>query len=510
MRSRILLVLVGLLLPSLLGAQTQDELQRSILLVNQEIELLKATMDATFDEAERGKADHAAFAARLDDLTKRLRDLQLQLDRKSVEQAEQAQRVDSLADEVKARLSRFDLFGSYRLRSLFEMNRTDLTSHARDRDVYVQQRVRLGIAFHPVSQVTVTAELQDARVWGYGGEPVGLGEAGNELQLYRAFVTLKGLVDGLTLDAGRLTLHYGKGRQVGLSEWTNRGRAFDGARVQVKPLEGLTLDLFATILKERNATTTGRDSTFSGLYGSYAFQQGPFKGLTLDAYCLHLYDGLAATYKNFATLGVLLYGTLFDHLYLDVEAAVQVGRVTEALSATTNSHLATAGYAGIGYVKTDGMPFKIGAFASGASGDAEPRDVPGNKRSVSYIPLFPASHGWWGLMDLVSWTNLMDFGAEAQVKPLDPLTVALQYHEYFAVDDRAPFPILGNGSAPLKAMGKHMGGELDLVFTLKPWPWLTADLGYGLFLPAKGARNYKGLDSTNPAHWAYLQGLVTF
>jgi hypothetical protein len=508
MSSRLVALLGLFLAPALLGAQTQDELQRSIVMVNQEIELLKATVDATFDEAERGKAEHATLHGRIDELGKRLKDLQLQLDRKSVELAEQGQRVDELADEVEQRLKRFDLFGSLRARSIFEMNRTDLTSKARDRDLYFQQRLRLGVAFHPVSQVTVTAELEDSRVWGHGGAGVGLSDELSELAMYRGFVTIRGLVEGLSLDAGRLTLSYGQQRVIAAPDWLNRGRAFDGARLSYAPVEGLTLDLLYTVLREQNVAL-GRDSTFGGFYGSYAFAAGPFRGLTLDAYALHLYDGRPEAYKNLATLGLLLHGTLFEALYLDVEAIVQVGKVTEALSTTKNDHLATAGYAGLGYVSSGTVPFKVGAFASGASGDAEPRDVPGNTRSVSFIPLFPALHTWWGLMDLVSWTNLMEFGVEAEVTPAKGLTASLQYHEYFAVDDRAPFPILGSGNAPLKAMGKHMGGELDLVLAWQPLPWLRADTGYGLFLPAEGARNYKGLGDTSPAHWFYLQGKVT-
>ena len=517
MRSRLAARLLAMLLPALVlclpvpgAAQSQDELQRSLLLVNQEIELLKATMEATFEEADKGKADHAAFAQRLDELNKRLKELQLQLDRKSVEQAEQARKVDTLSDDLKAALARIDVFGSFRARGTFEMNRTDLTSELRDRDWYMLQRLRLGLAVHPAEVLTLTAEIEDARVWGGGTDTIGLAAEASRFGLYRGFVTVKGLARGLTLEAGRLTLHYGMGRMVGFSEWSNRGRAFDGARVSYEPLDGLALDLFFTVLAERNATTSGHDSTFSGFYGSYAFHQGPFKGLSLDAYALHLYDGMAATYKNVATLGLALRGTLFDALYLDVEAAAQVGRVTEALSTRKSSHLATAGYVGLGYVRTTGVPFKVGAFASGASGDAEPRDVPGNSRSVSFIPLFPAAHGWWGRMDLVSWTNLMEFGAKAEVTLLEPLTGLLEWHEYFAVDDRAPFPILGPDVAPLEAMGKHMGGELDLVITYRPLTWLTADAGYGLFVPARGARNYKGLDSTSPAHWVYLQGQVKF
>jgi len=510
MRSHLAVVLFGLLLPALVAAQTTDELKRSFLLVNQEIELLKATMDATFDEADKGRAEHAAFTARLDELTKRLKELQLQLDRKSVEQAEQAAKLDDVADKLHAHLARFDVFGSLRERGTFEMNRTDLTTRARDRDWYFLQRLRLGLAFHPAEVLTVTAELEDARVWGGGADTIGLAGEGSQLGLYRGFVTIAGLVRGLTLEAGRLTLDYGMRRMVACPDWSNRGRPFDGARVSYSPIDGLSLDAFFTVQKERNPTTSGRDSTFAGFYGAYAFSEGPFRGLTLDAYALHLYDGLPASYKNIATLGLALHGTFFDAVYLDVEAAVQTGKVIEALSTSKRKHLATAGYVGLGYVHTTGAPFKLGVFASGASGDAEPRDVPGNSRSVSFIPLFPSAHQWWGLMDLVSWTNLMEFGAKVEVTPVAPLTVQLEWHEYFAVDDRAPFPILGPDTAPLKAMGKHMGGELDLVTVWRPFDWLTADLGYGLFVPAQGARHYKGLDRASPAHWVYLQGQVKF
>jgi len=505
-----LLLAVWILAPLPLRAASAEDLQRAIIVANQEIELLKAQIEAMAEEISQDEASIGELQARLDEAKRKLGELQLQLDRQGIAAAEEAKRVEALEEQVSA-MKRFDVSGSLRVRGAYERNRADFTSQAKDQDFYASHRLLLDLTFHPARQVSVVGEIQDARLWGWDGAAVG--EEVSELSINKAFARFEDLgLDGLTIDLGRMTLALGSERMIGENDWSNTGNTFDGLHVRYQPLDGLTLDALGFLIHERPAAE-GADSTLMGLYGSYAFGEGSlFEGLAVDAYVLHLYEGLGVSSANVATLGLLVHGTLFEHAYIDMEGAIQVGKSAESPYGTRNPHLATAGYVELGYTQGGSLPFRVGLFGSGASGDAEPRDVPGNDRAVGFIPLFPSSHRYWGSMDLVSWTNLVSFGARAAVTPLpDLLSVELLYHEFYAADDRAPVPGIGQaGVPPLVEMGRHLAREIDLRLCLTPAAWGRAEIGYSVLLPQEGGEAYKGVADSDPVHWAYLMGTVSF
>jgi hypothetical protein len=484
--------------------QSRMDVKRSMLLVNQEIELLKATVEANFASVEDAQATSEAQQARLMELERELEALKAQQNKMAITEREMGTRVEAMGREVDEKLSRFSLDGQLRFRGAYEANRTDFSSETEDNDLYVTQRLLLNLGFRVAKGVDLITQIQDARIWGASGGSVA-GER-SELSFSQAYVQLSSLLDGLTIDAGRMILDYGQGRMIGADDWSNTGNSFDGLRIRYAPLDGMTIDALYTIVNERDIFD-GNDATLSGLYGSWEI----LKDFFTDAYVLHLYDGLDARYVNVATIGVAAHGTLFDALYVDVEGAVQVGRAAETQTLMRNDHLATAGYAELGYTHQRGpVPFRAGLFASGASGDAEPRDVPGNDASVSFIPLFPSRHLYWGAMDQVTWTNIRNFGLRGEVSPMPDMMIELQIHELYTADERAALPGVGlTNSVPLDAMGTHIGHEVDLRVGLKPATWATIDFGYSVFLAEEAGRNYKGLAESNAAHWLWVQtGLV--
>lgn len=485
--------------------QSRMDVKRSMLLVNQEIELIKATVEANFASVEDAQAAAEAQQTRLTELEGKLEALQAQLNKMAVDEREMGAKVDAVVAEVDEKLSRFTIDGSLRMRGAYEANRTDLSSEIEDNDLYVTQRLLVNLGFRVAKGVHVTAELQDARIWGASGGAVA--RERSELAFSQAFVRVSSLLDGLTIDAGRVILDYGQGRMIGADDWSNTGNSFDGLRLRFTPFKGLDIDAIYTMVNERDVID-GDDATLSGVYATWEI----FKGFFTDAYVLHLYDGLDERYVNVATIGVAAHGTLFDFLYLDMEGTVQLGRAAEIQTAMKNTHFATAGYAEAGYTDQDGpVPFRAGLFASGASGDAEPRDVPGNDASVSFIPLFPSNHLYWGAMDMVAWTNLMNFGLRAEATPLTGMTFGVQFHELYTADDRAALPGIGlTTSVPVEAMGSHIGHELDLRVSLVPADWATVGFGYSFFIAEEGARNYKGLAESNAAHWLWVQAALLF
>ncbi len=501
------LLLVGaiLTLPGVAAAQSRMDVKRSMLLVNQEIELLKATVEANFASVEDAQATSEAHQARLMELERELDGLKAQLAKMAINEREMGTRVEAMGREVDEKLSRFSLDGGIRFRGAYEANRTDFSSETEDNDLYVTQRLLLNLGFRVAKGVELKTQIQDSRIWGASGGAVA-GER-SELGFSEAYVHVSKLADGLSIDAGRMVFDYGMGRMIGADDWSNAGNSFDGLRVSYSPFEGMSVDALYTMVHERDVVD-GDDSTLSGLYASWEI----LEGFLTDAYVLHLYDGLDERYVNVATIGLAAHGTLFDMIYLDVEGAVQVGKAAETQTFLKNDHLATAGYVELGYVQASGaLPFRAGVFASGASGDAEPRDVPGNDASVSFIPLFPSRHLYWGAMDQVTWTNIRNFGLRGEVAPMPGMKIELQIHELYAADDRAALPGVGlTNSIPLEAMGAHIGHEVDLRVGLTPADWASVDFGYSVFLAEEGGRNYKGLEEANAAHWLWVQAGFLF
>ena len=485
--------------------QSRMDVKRSMLLLNQEIEILKATVEANFAALEDAEETTEAQKTRLIALQAELDLLNAQQGKMAINEREMGTRLAVIGREVDEKLTRVSIHGDLRLRGAYEANRSDFSSELEDNDLFVTQRLLLDLGFRVVDGVELITQIQDARIWGASGGAVA--RERSELSFNQAFVRFSTLLDGLTVDAGRLVLDYGQGRMIGKDDWSNTGNSFDGLRVSYVPFKGLTLDALYAIVNERDVID-GDDASLSGLYASWELLDDFFT----DAYVLHLYDGLDERYVNVATIGLAAHGTLFDVLYLDLEGSVQLGRAAEVQTLMKNDHLATAGYVEAGYTDQTGpIPFRAGLFASGASGDAEPRDVPGNDASVSFIPLFPSKHLFWGAMDLVTLTNLKSFGLRAEVTPIPEMTLELQIHEFFAADDRAAMPGVGlTSSLPVDAMGTHIGHEVDLRVAITPADWARIDFGYSVFLAEEGGRNYKGLEKSNAAHWLWLQGSLMF
>jgi hypothetical protein len=492
-------------LPGLAMAQTQDDLRRSIFLVNQEMELLKASLNSGLERVDTNDKALDEAQERLVALQKRVKELSLQLDRQSIESAETANKVDRVKKEVDEKLAKFNFSGGLRVRTVYEANRTDLSSDTDDNDLYFAQRFDLDMLFRPTSKVEIKALLQDNRIW--GGANTTIGAEGGDLGFGAAHVLLDDLIaPGLDIQVGRMGLSYGSERMIGADDWNGTGNSFDGVRISYAVMKDLVVDALYAVVRERNAID-GEDTSLSGLYATYTV----LPKLDVDAYVLHLYDGMDASYKNVATIGVAARGTLFDALYLDLEGAVQLGRAAEPLYNYKNSHLATAGFAELGYTQGGDVPFELGLFATGASGDAEPREIDGNDRSVSFIPLFPSTHKYWGAMDRVAWTNLMSFGLKGSVTPIPVLKILLQYHEFYVADDQAPLPGIGRSPNPtIEPMGSHIAREVDVALKVSGLDWAGVQLGYSVLLPLDGAKNYKGLDQADAAHWLYLQANLTF
>src|SRR5690606_31116648 len=287
-----------------------------------------------------------------------------------------------------------------------------------DRTVY---RARLTFQTNPLELTDgITGHVyfapQASGTWGTVGVDGTIGEAA--LGIYEGYFMLKGKV--LEGKVGRFAMNYGEAGTIGNLDWHEAGRAFDGAHFRVKAGKA-NVDLFLTQQAEGwpviNQDFLGGDAYF---WGAYA-ELGPaiVEGLGLDVFALG--KSAAATDITDATTGTVTHKdgatfmtfggrakqkiSVFDYR---VEGGVQVGKaVGPATAAVDRVAYQVNGDLGVAPIKQLHLAVG-GAVASGD--DATTTDV-----NEAYDELYPTTHKWLGLMDVIGFrTNILSGNADVE------------------------------------------------------------------------------------------------
>lgn len=150
-------------------------------------------------------------------------------------------------------------------------------------DEFTSMRVRLGLEAQLDPSVTLFVQMQDVRLWGEETNTLSDFRADN-LDLHQAYIRYRGeKLDWLTTTVGRQETNFGGQRLVGAVNWTQQGRAFDGARFDLAGDGSLSGSLVAYTLADATALTHGSDAE---LYGAYATARDVGPG-ALDFYFLY-------------------------------------------------------------------------------------------------------------------------------------------------------------------------------------------------------------------------------
>jgi hypothetical protein len=146
-----------------------------------------------------------------------------------------------------------------------------------------------------------------------------------------------------------------------------------------------------------------------------------------------------------------------------------------------------------------------GAYASG--------DDPSLDTLTRFDPIVPEEHKNHGRMGLYAWSNLIEAGADISARPVEKLRLEAAYRFVGIASPKGRWT-----SAALIPIGASatneshvLGHEADLSAQLIPWPAITFQTGYGLFVTGEGAKNIlQAVGRGRPAaqHFAYLQAKV--
>ncbi len=394
-----------------------------------------------------------------------------------------------------------EVSGQLRERSEFNDKSFIETQH---HDVYHQLRTRLKASATVNEQVSVVAEIQDARTYGEESSLMNAGAA--HFDLRQGYVEVKGLADGLLgFKLGRQALVYANQRFLGAIDWHPYGQTFDAGVLRLSAGDFRLDAIGAAITRNPVMPAYTRDVFLTGTWAAWVPEKARY---TVQAF--FLYDNPAASVlntlisQNRMTAGIYAGGHLAGFDY-ELDAAVQMGdyKVTGDQTRDINANMVGVR---VGYSFPDLAKLRIGAGFDRLSGQEA-----GNGNFTSFHTLFATNHKYYGFMDyflnIPANTNgfgLQDIIAQVSATPIEGFSIAADLHLFSTASDPAEFGTAYNG----KSLSNAIGTEVDLTAKWNVAKAVGMTLGYSMFSGAADRAVLMG--TTDGTSWAYLMTTVNF
>lgn len=274
---------------------------------------------------------------------------------------------------------------------------------ANSSDNYLLSRLRLAAVVKVSPFFRMSAEVHDARGWGYK-TPIP-GTAQDTFDLRQAYAEFGGDEDSrLSFRGGRQGWRYGAGRLISDPAWGNTGQVFDGFRFRLK--KGTArVDLLVGSPVKFVDRQFDRSDTAEMLYGIYTvFQPVEWKG-GIDTY--FLWKSKGSSKNELGRLGALDVRTVGARAFspLSRSKGWEFEVVHQHGLASTAPIRAWAGY-WMAYWQTGTARWqpRLSANYMYASGDSNPRDG----RKNTFDTLYPTTHLRNGATDRLGWANIHD------------------------------------------------------------------------------------------------------
>lgn len=336
-------------------------------------------------------------------------------------------------------------------------------------------RMRLGSGFER-AEIGAYLQLQAAGALGDSGpalQPLPVG-----LQQGRVRLKVPG-VTGVTVEAGRMVLDFGLGRQIGRYDFHDTGHAFDGLALHLQLDQVLQVHPLAVKIR-RNTAQPDQERNLAGIY-AHGY---PAAGLRGDLYLLYLGDDAEKESAHLQTMGLRIDWRFLSLMALEAEGALQVGDVRAQVQATPLDHFAWMVAGSLAAEIQGNLPASFALHGQAYSGD----DVPSDTVSTAWRPLYPSLDEVVGLLQLFRPSNLLQYGARIKVGPWQGLSAAVD-GRVSAAKSGALMPgfsgktmACAGGSATGEWCG--LGAELDVRLGYDWRPWAGVLLAGGVFLPA--------------------------
>ena len=347
--------------------------------------------------------------------------------------------------------------------------------------IYALTRVWGGLEVRPARWLTGYLQFVDAHALGL---PLKYTAANQRDSFDDRQAFLEFHARGAKIIAGRQELRYGGERLVGISNWTNTSRTWDGFLGRIGDKN--RLDLFSTSVVAIHPTSLdkhGAGLTFHGAVGTIGTWVPhtvilPF--VLVKAFPrVKSQQGTYGT-ETEVTPGAEVSGALPGGLYFDALGALQRG------SYSNDSIRSAAGYVKAGYTANSfGWKPRLAGEYDYASGN--PQTDP--QRIGTFDQQYPSNHNAFGLTDLFGFQNIKEERINLDLTPAKRMAMLVQqgWMRVSALDDGV---YGGSGSATIKApkggfLSDDVGREIDVSgqYTLLRDDYLTMNAGVGHFSP---------------------------
>jgi hypothetical protein len=349
-------------------------------------------------------------------------------------------------------------------------------------DAYTLTRIRLGLAFRPVSWLRVFAEAADARAEFYKTTPPSTIDDPFDLrQAYFQIGKLEG--QGVQAIVGRQDFTLGSGRLVAVGDWSNDFKDFDVARVAIKT-NLVNVDLVGGSPVLIDPTRFDRHKPGEHFYAAYSAFGKLIPSASFEPYFMaktqvgvkskdgHIGDA------DTLYAGARLIGTLPGRFDYNAEGVRELGTYSDdAVNAW--------GYVvGGGWTVTHsyGTPHVSSDYVW-ASGDSGKNDGFHEGFDCMYGLNQPLN----SMTGQISWHNIEDWRAGVDFFPIKKLKVKLDFRDYWLATtlDGLYNPSGTRTVFDNKATSNHVGEGVDGVFTYSWNRKTTVTTGIGLLRPGE-------------------------
>ncbi|WP_372795094.1 alginate export family protein [Lutibacter sp.] len=376
--------------------------------------------------------------------------------------------------------------GELRPRAEYRNGYKTLTADGSDAALFVSQRTRLNTKY-VTDDYTFFLSFQDVRVW---GDVAQLNTADNNgLAVHEAWGQVK-FNPSFSVKLGRQEIIYDDSRMFGNVGWAQQGRSHDAAIFKFGN-ENYKLDLGVAYNQDAEALF-GNLYTVGGNYKAMQYAWFHKDWSNIKASFLLLNNGLqnvaAEEIRYSQTLGTNLNFKASSNLNVAVNAYLQSGK--DVADRDLSAYLVGLD---LGYKASDKVNLGLGFEIQ--SGNAYDGEVSKNK---AFTPFYGTNHKFNGFMDYFYVGNhansvgLVDIYAKIGTKLGEKSSLTAFVHNFSAQADIA------------QDVEKHLGTEIDLVYSHKLNNDVTIGAGYSQMFASEGLEVLKNNASGNGNNWAWL------
>jgi hypothetical protein len=356
-------------------------------------------------------------------------------------------------------------------------------------DDFILQRVICGVGGES-DTFSWRAYLYDSRSWGTSldkedfiknrdtGQEYTMDPYEDYIEPYELYVKFKGLgTENSSLTLGRQIIGYGDKRIFGPGSVTNSvGWIWDAARYSLQYKESF-LDFWYGQTKDQDPDTLSlferHPNQGVGVYGHW-----PAADLiTLEPFFSWKKGNYESNGRKENTyyFGARLYRENKKGFIYDVTLAKELGQF---IGAQDSPHVDSEGYAikAGWFFKDVFLSPKLMLARIYASGDPDPDD---DEINTYTRPFGTTDGGFYGIMDLMSWSNMVDNQLDFRFNIWSEYNLRICYHDFYLDEKADKWAYFGYQVADNRY--DHVGNEIDFILTGKPVDWLDFMLFYGHF-----------------------------